>query len=151
MYLDTTSIGARFGTDLRDALCPGAPGPVLADVIAAAESVVESALREGGYSSAIPSSVYASTAAVPKQIAEAALGQWWAAAHLAKGLLLPSPAPEPAASLIGLADRIRTGEIEIDGVVQTSRAVGGVAFTDSESTAEDARPQIFSREEWAGW
>jgi hypothetical protein len=151
VYLDSTSIGARFGTDIRDALCPGAPGPVLADVIAAAEGVVESALREGGYTAAVPSSVYASTAAVPKQIAEAALGQWWAAAHVAKGIALPTPTPEPYASMLALADRIRTGEVEIDGAVAVSRAVGGVTFTDSESTAEDARLQIFSREEWSGW
>lgn len=148
MYLDSNSIDARFGATFRAAMAPAAE---LAASITAAEAVVESALREGGYSSAVPSSVYASTAVVPKTIAEAALGQWWAIVHTNRGLLLPTPTPENAAGLLGLADKIRTGEVEIGVDVDVARAVGGVSFTDSESTAEDARPQVFSREEWSGW
>lgn len=150
MYLDQDSIDNRFGATLRAALCPAA-----ADVtatIAQAEAEVESALRQGGYGAAVPSSTYSAIGNVPKQILEAAAGVWWRVAHGRQGISLPVPTPEPAASLIGLVDRIRTGELAVEGVaVDTARAVGGVLFTDSTSTASTARPQIFTREAWEGW
>lgn len=150
MYLDSDTIGYQFGATFRDAMCPTANE--LARIISAAEAEVESALRQGGYATAVPSSTYAAIASVPKQIIAATAGVWWRLAHTARGIPLPSPTPADVEALIGLVDRIRTGEVGIEGVsVDTTRAVGGVVFTDSTSTSDDARPQVFGRPSWGGW
>lgn len=144
MYLDSDSIGARFTTEFRDAMSPGAG---LASAITGAQSVVEQALRQGGYSAAVPATTYASVAVCPTQIHEAALGAWWTLAHTTRGIPLPNPLPENMRQMTDMIAAITAGTLAIEGVaVDTARAVGGVAFTESRDGVSGARPQVFGRE-----
>lgn len=150
MYLDQPTIEGRFTAAFVAAMTVDAAG--LASSISGAQSVVESALSEGGYLSAVPSSVYANVAACPTQIVEAALAAWWVLAHTMRGIPLPSPLPDNVAQIAGLPDSIRTGEIEIVGVPRsTSRAVGGVKFTQSDPNIEGSRPPVFGRGSMGGY
>lgn len=149
MYIDEAYLQKAFGTDEVAALCPSADE--LSITIELAEAEVESALLMGGYSSAVPASVYASTAAVPKVVKLATYGAWLELAHLRRRKELPETAKRYT-SKIG---DIRTGALEIPGVPKNvSRAVGGVTATESSSDVSESdgsRPPVFDRETMEGY
>lgn len=123
----------------------------LATLIELAEGETETALQNGGYSEAVPSSVYATVAACPKAIRLAALGAWLELVYGKHELEIP----EGFRAHIKKLDDIRSGKMEIPGITRsTRRGPGGVSFTESSTdvTVDDgARPQVFSRKAMQGF
>jgi hypothetical protein len=142
-FIDSTYLGAAYGSAQRDALCPS--GTELAQVIAQAEANVEAALVVGGYTRRRSSSTVDLT---PEVVKNACFGQWLRLAHGRNGLDLPSAYWES----VNLLAMIRDGSLEIDGETKNAtRAVGGVSFTNSSDTSDSGRPQIFSRSKMIGY
>lgn len=154
MYLTEAWLQAIYGTDEVAARCPTAAS--MERSIDMAEAEVETALLNGGYPGAVPSTVYTSLPAAgvaptsvqcPKAITLLAFGAWLELVHGINGIELP---PQFAAYVQKL-DLLRNGKIELPGLTKggvdkdTTRAVGGVSFTDSSTTSEDGRPAIFTR------
>lgn len=155
MYLTETWLEDMVGTERVAALCPTADR--LARAIDMAEAEVETALLNGGYPGAVPSTVYTSLPAAgvaptsvqcPKAITLLAFGAWLELVHGINAIELPAQ----FAAYVQKLDLVRNGKIELPGLTKggvdkdTTRAVGGVSFTDSSTTSEDGRPAIFTRE-----
>jgi hypothetical protein len=149
VYIDETYLQEALGSAKVAALCP-TPGE-LARVIEQAHAETQSALMIGGYSAAVPHTVYANVAACPSEIRLAAYGAWLELAYGRVDLALP----DAFRAYVGKLEELKRGDLEIQGVSKTvSRAVGGVSFTDSSETAnvsEGARPQVFNRKTLLGF
>jgi hypothetical protein len=147
VYIDQPYLNEMLGAEKVTALVGTA---TLATMIEAAEGETETALQNGGYAAAVPSSVYASVSACPKVIRLAALGAWLELAYGRNELDIP----EGYRAHIKKLDDIRSGKIEIPGVAKTvRRAPGGVDFTESSTsvTVENgSRPSIFNRRSMQG-
>jgi hypothetical protein len=147
-YLTETYLQNLFGSDEVAALCPTAGE--LAAVISAASAETETALQNGGYSAAVPSTVYESDLSdCPGAISLLAFGAWLELAHGRKRVEIPAQFLEYVRKL----DLVRTGRMEIPGVDKdTTRTVGGVSFSSSDDDVEaGGRPHIFSRSNMAGF
>lgn len=145
-YLTQAYLEASLGTTKVAKLCPGTTGPDLATLIAQATAEVRSALSIGGYTGAIPETVYASNSAnCPDEIRLAALGSFLELAYGANDLELP----EAYRAYVLKVEELKAGKLEIANVTRNvARAVGGVSFTDSTSTvANGGRPAMFRRED----
>lgn len=142
-YIDQPYLEAMLTTAQVAALVPVAGD--LTVIIAAAHAETETALRNGGYDSAVPSTVYADVAACPDAISLAAFGAFVELAYGRNALEIPQGFKAHIAKL----EEIRNGKMDIPGVEKNvRRAVGGVSFTESSSSvtvAQGSRPQIFSR------
>lgn len=147
MYLTAEYLNELFGADEVIALCP-TPSE-LARVISAAEAETETALANGGYSSAVPSSTYATLSSCPPAISLLAFGAWIELAHGRKRVEIPPSFLEYVRKL----ELVRTGRMEIPGVVKDSaRTVGGVSFSSGGSDVRTGgRPQVYSRKNMAGF
>jgi hypothetical protein len=154
VYLTEAWLEGTIGVDRVAALCPTADA--LGSAIDMAEAEVETALLNGGYPGAVPSTVYTSLPAAgvaptsvqcPKAITLLAFGAWLELVHGINGIELPAQ----FAAYVQKLDLVRNGKIELPGVAKggvdkdITRAVGGVSFTDSSTTSEDGKPAIFTR------
>lgn len=149
MYIDETYLQEMLTTAKVEALVPVSAD--LSRLIAAAHAETETALQLGGYTGAVPHTVYASVAACPPVISLAALGSFLELAYGRNDLELP----ENYRAYVRKLDDLRSGKIEIPSVTRsTRRAPGGVSFTESSTdvTVDDgARPQVFSRKAMQGF
>ncbi|UJR81486.1 hypothetical protein [Sandaracinus amylolyticus] len=140
MYLTEQYLRELFGSNEVSALCP-TPAE-LTRVIEAAEAETETALQNGGYRSAVPSSVYSTLEACPKAIRLLAYGAWIELAHGRKRVEIPAQFLEYVRKL----DLVRTGKYEIPGVEKdVARAVGGILSSDTSPTSSTSRQQVFGR------
>lgn len=149
MYIDETYLQEALGTAKVAALCPTANE--LARVIEQAHAETQSALMIGGYAAAVPHTVYSAVSDCPSEIRLAAFGAWLELAYGRNDLQLP----EAFRAYVRKLEEIKAGRLEIQSVAKTtSRAVGGVLFTDaSETTSVEngARPQVFNRKTMVGF
>lgn len=149
MYIDETYLQEALGTAKVAALCPTANE--LARVIEQAHAETQSALMIGGYAAAVPHTVYAAVSDCPSEIRLAAFGAWCELAYGRNDLQLP----EAFRAYVRKLEEIKAGRLEIQSVAKTtSRAVGGVLFTDSSETTSvlnGARPQVFNRKTMVGY
>lgn len=150
-YLTQTMLESELGADLVSTLTGGS-AQALAACIADATARVRSALVVGGYTGAVPETVYAVDASdCPRAIVDLTIRQWRRVAHMRRGIPISKDELDDITEQMRL---VRTGEVEIDGVARsTSRAPGGVASTEASlvSTSADARPPIFSRSRMVGF
>lgn len=149
MYIDETYLQEALGSTKVAALCP--TSNELDRVIEQAHAETQSALMIGGYSAAVPHTVYASVSACPSEIRLAAFGAWLELAYGRNDLQLP----EAYRAYVRKLEEIKAGRLEIQSVSKTvSRAVGGVSFTErSEDVTVDSgsRPQVFNRKTLQGY
>lgn len=162
MYLTDTLLEELYGADAVAARCPTPES--LARSIDMAEAEVETALVNGGYPSAVPSTVYTALPAAgvapasgecPKAITLLAFGAWLELVHGINGIELPAQ----FAAYVQKLDLLRNGKIELPGVTKggvekdTTRAVGGVQFTNSDDDGDEGRPAVFTRSAFrdGGW
>lgn len=140
MYITETYLNELFGADEVAALCPTAEE--LARVIEAAEAETETALQNGGYGAAVPSSIYSTLEDCPKAIRLLAFGAWVEIAHGRKRVEVPAQFLEYVRKL----DLVRAGKMELPGVPKNvGRTVGGVTSTQTSTTSARARPAVFDR------
>ena len=147
-YIDSTYLNDALGSAKVTALCP--TSGELDAVIEQATSEVRSALTMGGYSAAVPETVFATVGACPGEIKLAAFGAFLELAYGRKDLALP----EAYRAYVAKIEQIKLGNLEIATIAKTtSRAVGGVSFTSNEEVSENTRgrPQIFNRKTMAGF
>lgn len=150
-YIDAKYLNEAFGAAEVNALCP-TPNE-LARVIEMAEAETETALLNGGYGSAVPSSVFATVDDCPKAIRLLAFGAWVEAAHGRKRVEIPAQYLEYVRKL----DQVRTGRMELPGVDKggveknVGRGPGGVMSTPT--TGPEGRPAVFDRSSFrrGGW
>lgn len=154
-YITQTIVEADLGADVIARLTRGSASK-LARFIAAAEARVATALQIGGYTAAVPSTVYNSTASdCPAAITEIALRVFKRIAY-ERGADLSIPADQIKALDDELAE-LRDGRVEIKGLARSvSRAPGGITATDgdpeSTSTSDPRwRPQVFARSRMTGF
>lgn len=146
-YLTQTIVEQHYDADIVAALTGGSPA-TMARLISEAESRVQEALLVGGYSSAVPSTVYASDASdCPPQIVELAVRVWAKIAHARRFLTIPQDQVEEIESALA---RIRDGRAQIHGVTRNvERAPGGVSSTPV--TGNESAPKVFTRTRMRGW
>lgn len=154
-YLTQTIVEADLGADVVTRLTRGSSSR-LARFIASATARVQSALQIGGYTAAVPATVYDATASdCPDEIVELALRVFKRVAY-ERGADLSIPADQIAALNDELAN-VENGRLEIKGVARsTSRAPGGITGTDGDpqsaaSSAQRYRPQVFARSRMTGF
>jgi hypothetical protein len=154
-YITQTIVEADLGADVIARLTRGSSAK-LARFIAAAEARVASALQIGGYTAAVPSTVYASNASdCPSEITELACRVFKRIAY-ERGADLSIPEDQIKALDEELAE-LRDGRTEIKGLARSvSRAPGGITATDgdpaSASTSDPRwRPQVFARSRMTGF
>lgn len=148
-YLTSAIVEDEIGADKADALTGGS-SDTMARLIAVASARVRAALVIGGYTAAVPETVYASDASdCPEEITDLAMRMWLRVAYARRDLSIPEDQVELADQI--LAD-VREGRIEIKGVSRaTSRAPGGITVSDTSTTSTSGRPQVFSRSRMAGF
>ena len=149
-FLTSTILDDVLGSAKVAVLAPTAGA--IAALIGLATAEVESALSIGGYTGAIPSTVYASDAAnCPKIIQLATFGAWLELAYGRHDLEIP----ESYRAYIQKIEDIRSGKIEIPTVARSvARAPGGVSFTESSpdvSVDDGSRPSTFNRRTMQGY
>lgn len=149
-YIDETYLQEALGTDKVARLCPSSDE--LDRVIEQAHAETQSALMIGGYSAAVPHTVYATVADCPSEIRLACYGAWLELAYGRNDLQLP----DAFRAYVNKIEEIKAGRLEIRSVSKTtSRAVGGVSFTDSTDTTaaveNGSRPQVFNRKTLMGF
>lgn len=150
-YLTETILEETHGADEVAALT-GSDADTLARLIGHATARVRAALVIGGYTAAVPETVYLSDASdCPGEIVELACAVWKRIAYTRRDLSIPTDQVEELDALLAA---FRDGRVEIKGLARaTARAPGGITVSDADldSTAERARPQIFSRRRMTGW
>lgn len=145
-YITETYVNEAFGADEVAALCPS-PAE-LARVIEMAEAETETALLNGGYPNAVPSSVYATLDDCPKAIRLLAYGAFIEAAHGRKRVPIPTDYLEYVRKL----DLVRSGRMQLPGVDKggtdkdVTRVPGGIASTETSPSVEGSRPPVFDRD-----
>lgn len=145
-YIDSAYLNDTIGAAKVAKLCPTAPE--LTAVIEQATSETRSALMQGGYSAAVPETVFATVGACPGEIKLAAFGAFLELAYGRRDLELPAA----YRAYVNKIEELKRGTLEIQGVPKTtSRAVGGVAFTPSDETSDRGRPQVFNRKTMRGY
>lgn len=151
-YITQTILEADLGATLVTRLTRGS-ATRLARWITSAEARVASALQIGGYTAAVPSSVFAANASdCPAEITELALRVWKRLAY-ERGADLSIPEDQIRQLDQELLD-LQEGRIEIKGLTRsTARAPGGVLASDGSptSTSSAARPQVFGRSRMVGF
>lgn len=149
MYIDEEYLQEALGTTKVAALCPTANE--LARVIEQAHAETQSALMIGGYSAAVPHTVYVDVDSCPSEIRLAAFGAWLELAYGRNDLQFP----EAYRAYVRKLEEIKAGRLEIASVSKNvARAVGGVSFTErSEDVTVDngSRPQVFNRKTLQGY
>lgn len=154
MYLTEAYLQEAFGDDEVAALCP--TPAALARVIQQATAETETALQNGGYRSAVPSTVYTQLAPIdpalaaagdcPASISLLAYGAWIEAAHGRKRVAIPDQFLEYVRKL----DQVRSGKMELPGVSKDiGRAPGGVTASSSSALVTSGRPPKFSRKQFS--
>lgn len=131
----------------------GSDADTLARLIDYASARVRSALQIGGYTAAVPETVYASNASdCPNEIVELTSRVWKRIAYTRRDLSIPEDQIREIDA--ELAD-IREGRVEIKGVARaTTRGTGGISKTETSTSvtlANGSRPQVFSRSRMTGW
>ena len=147
-YLTETILDEALGSAVVDELT-GSSATRLARLIEYASARVRTALQIGGYTAAVPETVYASDASdCPTEIRELATRVWKRIAYSARDLSIPEDQIREVDT--ELAD-LREGRIEIKGVTRaTARAPGGITVTSTSTTSTTGRPTIFSRSRLRG-
>lgn len=149
-YLTQAILEEEHGANLVERLTR--PTGKLARTIKSATARVESALQIGGYTAAVPASVYAANASdCPEQIVELALRVWKRIAYTGSDLSIPDD--QIRALDQELAD-VENGKLEIKGLARSvSRAPGGITASDGDprSTSASARKQVFGRVRMGGY
>lgn len=143
MYLTQAYLEDAFGTEQVTALCETEGALATTIELAEAEAEVEAALRVGGYTKLVPPSVFAAITDVPKAVKLAAYRSWLILAHDRKRIPIEKDTldqwKQPILDL-------RDGSIEIDSLVDTTRAPGGVSFTAPGTITDPGRDPVFSAE-----
>lgn len=151
-YITQTILEEAHGTALVAELTDS-DADTLARLIEYASARVRTALQIGGYTAAVPETVYASNASdCPHEIVELASRVWKRIAYARRDLSIPEDQIREIDTEI--AD-LREGRIEIKGLTRsTVRAPGGIDRTETSTTvtvANGSRPQVFSRSRMTGW
>lgn len=151
-YVTETILEEAHGADVVAELT-GSDADVLARLIDYASARVRAALQIGGYTAAVPETVYLTDASdCPDEIVELASRVWKRIAFTRRDLSIPEDQIREIDQ--ELAD-IRDGRIEIKGLARaTVRAPGGIDKTEaslSVSVADGSRPQVFARSRMTGF
>lgn len=151
-YITETILDETLGSAVVDELT-GSDANTLARLIGHASARVRTALQIGGYTAAVPETVYQSDASdCPKEIVELACRVWKRIAYARRDLSIPEDQIREIDQ--ELAD-LREGRIEIKGLTRSvTRAPGGIDRTETSTTvtiANGSRPQVFSRSRMTGW
>jgi hypothetical protein len=151
-YIDQTILEDSLGVSVVAELT-GSDADTLTRLIAHASARVRTALQIGGYTAAVPETVYASNASdCPAEIVELTSRVWKRIAYARRDLSIPEDQIREIDA--ELAD-LREGRIEIKGLTRaTTRAPGGIDRTETSTSvtvANGSRPQIFSRTRMTGW
>ena len=155
-YLDTGYVDAYLGTSVRQALFTpegGSYSSVNFNTVAqAATSIVETALRNSGYTP--PTATVGSASSVDAYVRLASFGCFVDLAYnrAAKRLRLPqdwenNPAKQAYRAIID-------GDADLSLTVAVSGAIGGFVFSetsDDVSSSDGARHHTFSRKNMAGY
>ncbi len=146
-YIDATYLNEALGDEKVTKLTAGNERQ-LTRMIKQATAATRSALSIGGYSGAIPETVYAAVSDCPEEISLACMGAFVELAYGANDLEIP----EGYRGYIAMLEELKAGKMELATVTRNvARAVGGVSFTDSSSTSDGGRPQVFGRKAMSGF
>ncbi len=131
----------------------GSDADTLARLIGFASARVRSWLQVGGYTTAVPETVFASDASdCPSEIVEITSRVWKQIAYTRRDLSIPADQIE---ALVDIEKAVRDGHYEIKGLARaTTRAAGGISKTETSTSvtlANGSRPQVFSRSRMTGW
>lgn len=130
-YIDTTYVDNAITSAVRLKLTPDAT--VFDQIETMARARINSALNHRGISVPL-------TGTIPEDVKLATYGVWL---RLAYGRAQLDP-PERYNWLLEIADAIIAGTFPIPSIAASPAAgVGGVLFTDSDSTTTDTVPQVF--------
>ncbi len=151
-YIDSTYFDAICGVRVRNALFTDDAvydGARFDRMAAKATARVRAALKGAGYTppsdSALTAMIGSSDEAIQSEgetIRSAALGQFLAFAAPRKQWRVPREFKDD----LSLVEKIEDGTLEFESLPLTTRdAVGGVDFTSTDSSVEDAEPRVFSR------
>lgn len=151
-YITETILDEALGADVVAELT-GSDADTLARLIDYASARVRAALVIGGYTAAVPETVYLTDASdCPNEIVELASRVWKRIAYTRRDLSIPEDQIREIDA--ELAD-IRDGRVEIKGAPRsTSRGTGGISKTETSTSvtlANGSRPQVFSRSRMTGW
>lgn len=143
MYIDLAYLNAQLGASTVASLSRDSAG--LNQMIRSAESIVDGAMKAGGYSRRTATSTIGDT---PELVKTAVFGQWMMLSNASHAINVR----EQYADALGLLDDIRNGILEIDGEQKsTVRGPGGVTFSNSNPSSEGSRAQMFSRKRMWGF
>ncbi len=133
-YIDSTYITNRIGASLMNALAESDSARISA-WCDDATALVQSALEHAGY---------ASPSAPGDDVKLATFGQWLIAAN---ALRIGVDIPAQWYAAVMLLDRIRKGEHKPIGLTpNTTGAVGGSEFSESDPTVAGNRAPVFTRD-----
>lgn len=142
-FIDSAYLNAAFGASKVAAACPSSSE--ITALISQADAIVDAALMVGGYTRRSTTSTPATT---PDMIKMLSAARWLLLAYGRKDLELP---PQYWQN-VNILDQVRNGILEIDGEARSiARSTGGVLFSDSSSTSQDAKPRVFSRKNMGGY
>lgn len=155
MFVTEQYLQEVFGTGFVAGMSPDSNA--VSKHIQLGSAMVESALAIAGYTvggvAVTASDTYGDIDGVPLQIKLAAVGGWWTAAHIARGIPVPSGAsiPENVRPFVEAFAKLEAGTLVVVGgspelTRSTSRGPAGVAFTESDPDVEGSRPAVFARE-----
>ena len=142
-WIDTTYIDSFISTEVRtDLFTDEAGSPSVTTVIDAAQSIVEAALRNAGYTPP--------TTTANNDLKLATLGQFLRLAYSRPSKTLELP--EAYDGIVAMAQAIAVGDFEPKGLtVDQLGAVGGAEFTESDPDVTDAKTQRATRDELSGF
>jgi len=139
-WIDDTYVANLIGKDLQRSLfaTDGAYSPAMfSQHVASATAIVRAALLNSGYTPPGDSTTN-------ETLKLAVFGQLVRSAYQRPGINLTIP--DAWSVYLGLADAIVTGELRIPDLTPSDAgAVGGMEFSEADSTVAASRPQIFGR------
>lgn len=150
-YVTETQLENAHGVDEVYALTGGSAS-TMASLIDEASARVREALMVGGYSAAVPETVYAVDASdCPLEIRTLAEKVWKRVAYARRDLSIPE---DQISLLDAMLARVEEGRAEMKGLSRdVTRSPGGITSSISSptSTDENARPRLFSRPRMRGF
>ena len=150
-YVTGSLLEDAYGVEEVYALTGGSLS-TLASLINDASAEVRQALMIGGYTAAVPESVYLADASnCPAEIRSLATRVWKRLAYARRDLSIPE---DQVQNLNDMLLRVQNGEFEVKGLSRdVTRAPGGItaSISDPSSSDESAKPRIFSRPRMRGY
>lgn len=138
-FIDQDFIDVAIGAPLREKMTRGSASE-LTKMITRSDGRAKSALKAAGYTVSPGSYTPATT---PIEIKDASLGYFIRMGYAKLGL----DTPKQFEMYTTAGDALSKGEIQPDGIdPDPEDAIGGVTFSDSDSTIDGSFPPVFSRD-----